>query len=247
MFKILFLILILQVLLFGNTVTLAVAANVSYAIQEIKKEFEKQYPHVKLRIILGSSGKLYAQIKNHAPYDIFMSANMMYPQSLYHDKQTLQKPHVYAQGSLAVLSVTQRDLGDVLTLFQSDCISKIALANPKTAPYGKASFEALRNAKILEKIKYKVVYGESISQTLSYTVNATDIGIVATSALYSPKLQRFKKNIHWVELDSNLYTPIQQGMVLLKRAKKNKDAQLFYTFMLEIHAQKILQAFGYTL
>jgi len=229
----------------AQTITVAVAANVSYAMEKLKKEFLKTHKDTKLRIIIGGSGKLTAQIKHGAPYDIFLSANMKYPNSLYKDKVAITKPVVYAQGSLAFLSKSKKDFSKGIELLTDSSIRLIAVANPKTAPYGKAAIEAIKNYGIYDDIKKKFIYGESISQTLSYTVSAADIGIVSKSALFSCKMEKFKKGINWVEVDSKLYTPIEQGIVILKHAKDNNGVREFYNFMLSDDAKKILTHYGY--
>lgn len=231
--------------LFGATINLALSANVSYSIETIKKEFHKEYPNIKVKVILGSSGKLTAQIEHGAPYDIFMSANMKYPETLYVSSKAITSPLIYAQGSLSYLSRKKRDFSQGLEVLQSSGISKIAIANPKTAPYGKASFEALENANLLKKIEKKIVYGESAAQTLSYTVRAVDIGFIPSSSLYSPKLQKFKKGVHWMEVESSLYTPINQGIVILEHGKNKKEVKAFYDFILSEKAKKIFKDFGY--
>ncbi|QOY52331.1 molybdate ABC transporter substrate-binding protein [Candidatus Sulfurimonas baltica] len=223
-------------------IKVAVAANVSYAIDDLIKEFNKTNPKTKVTITLGSSGKLTAQISNGAPYDLFMSANMKYPNKLYEKKLTSSKPAVYAQGSLALFSIKNLDFSKGIELLKYSEISRIAVANPKTAPYGKAAFEAFKNANLLEDIKSKFVYGESVSQTLSYTVTATDIGVVAKSSLYSPQLTMYKKGINWVEVDSKLYTPIDQGVVMIKNSS---EAKAFYDFILSQSAKKIFKNYGY--
>jgi len=233
--------------LYAGKINIAVAANVSYAMSDLKKEFNKLYPNTKVRVTLGSSGKLTAQIKNGAPFELFMSANMKYPNALYKDHIAITKPIVYAKGSLAYLSAKKRDFSEGLNLIQDAKIRRIAIANPATAPYGKATKEALENAHIYTEVKNKFVYAESIAQTVSYTVTATDIGFIAKSSLYSPKMSKYKKDIHWREVDPKLYTPINQGIVLLKRAKKNPEAQAFYDFIQSAKAQKIFNDFGYTL
>ena len=231
--------------LFAGDINIAVAANVSYAIDELKKEFKKIEPSTKVRVTLGSSGKLTAQIKNGAPYQLFMSANMKYPQALYADGVAITKPTIYAQGSLAMLSSKKRDFAKGIELVKSSNINKIAVANPKTAPYGKAAIEAMKNAGLLDSLKKKFVYAESISQTVSYTVIATDIGFIAKSSLYSPKMSHFKKDVNWIEVDSKLYTPINQGIVILKHGESNSEVKAFYDFILSQKAKKIMQEFGY--
>nr|WP_072679711.1 molybdate ABC transporter substrate-binding protein [Arcobacter sp. LA11] len=243
--KILLITLFLVGSLFAEKINIAVAANVSYAINDLIKEFNKTNPDTKVRVTLGSSGKLTAQIKHGAPYDLFMSANMKYPDSLYKDNITITKPLVYAQGSLAILSSKPRDFSKGFNLLKEDSIKRIAVANPKTAPYGIATKQALENANIYKTLKKKFIYGESISQTVSYTVTAADIGFIAKSSLYSPKMSKYKEDINWISLDTKLYTPISQGIVILKKAKNNKEVRAFYDFILSNKAKKIFKDFGY--
>ena len=229
--------------IFAGTINIAVAANVSYAIETLKKEFNKLHPEINVRTTLGSSGKLTAQIKNGAPYGLFMSANMRYPQALYEDGITTTKPVVYAQGGLAYFSIKKFDLSKGMELLKDEKISRIAVANPKTAPYGIAAFEAIQNAGIINTIKSKFIYGESISQTVSYAVTAADIGLIAKSSLYSSKMSQYKKDVNWAEVNNDLYTPINQGIVLFKDFS-NED-KLFYDFILSDGAKKIFKDFGY--
>ncbi len=231
--------------LVAGEINIAVAANVSYAIDELKAEFAKTNPDIKVQVTLGSSGKLTAQIKNGAPYGLFMSANMIYPQALYDDKIAITKPLVYAEGTLALLSVKEQDFSKGLALLEDDRIVKIAIANPKTAPYGKAALEALKNASIYDTVKSKFVYGESISQTVSYTMLAAEIGLIAKSSLYSPKMRQFKENINWSAVDPGLYTPIQQGIVLLRQSDDNREYRTFYDFILSDNAKAIFKKYGY--
>ncbi|SFV66640.1 Molybdenum ABC transporter, periplasmic molybdenum-binding protein ModA (TC 3.A.1.8.1) [hydrothermal vent metagenome] len=232
-------------LLNAKEIKIAVAANVSYAIKPLIKAFSQSHPETKVNVILGSSGKLLAQITHGAPYALFMSANMKYPNRLYQNGMTVGKPVIYAQGALAMLSKKERDYSMGLEVLSSEDIRKIAIANPKTAPYGVAAAEALKNAKLYKKLEKKFVYGESISQTVIYATKAADIGLVALSSLYAPQMVHYKKSIHWVEVNEALYTPINQGMVILKHAKENHEVKAFYDFMLSPKAKEILQSFGY--
>jgi len=245
--KALFVILLFSfAVLKAGEINIAVAANVSYAVDELKAEFAKSNPDTKIQVTLGSSGKLTAQIKNGAPYGLFISANMKYPEALYHDKIAITKPVVYAQGGLAYLSTKSRDFSQGIDLLKNDKIIKIAIANPKTAPYGKAAVEALKNAKIYDEIKSKFVYGESITQTVSYAIMAADIGLIAKSSLYSSKMSRYKEGINWSSVDPKLYTPIQQGIVLLKKSDDDKAYRAFYDFMLSDKAKVIFKKYGYS-
>lgn len=230
---------------FAGEINIAVAANVSYAIDELKAEFAKTHPGTKVQVTLGSSGKLTAQIKNGAPYGLFMSANMKYPKALYKDKIATTKPIIYAQGALAYLSAHKQDFSKGIKLLESKDINKIAIANPKTAPYGKAAVEAMKNGGILDKVQSKFVYAESISQTVTYAITAADIGFIAKSSLYSPKMKQYKKDINWVDVDATLYTPIKQGIVLLKTSQNASEYKAFYDFILSDSAKNIFKKYGY--
>jgi molybdate transport system substrate-binding protein len=235
----------LSMSLFAGQINVAVAANVSYAIDELIKEFNKTNPNTKVLVTLGSSGKLTAQIKNGAPYDVFMAANMKFPQALYEDKIAIMKPIIYAQGSLAMLSSKELDFSHGIKIVVQKKIEKIAVANPKTAPYGTAAVQAIKNAKLYESIESKLVYAESISQTVSYAITAADIGFIAKSSIYSDKMSMYKENVHWVSVDSSLYTPIDQGIVITKKAQDNLEAKAFYDFILSQKAKEIFKEYGY--
>ena len=129
---------------FAGEINIAVAANVSYAMDELKAVFAKTHPDTKVQVMLGSSGKLTAQIKNGAPFGLFMAANMKFPESLYEDKIAVTVPVVYAQGALAYLSAKPLDFTGGIKLVTGQNIHKIAVANPKTAPYGTAAVEAMK-------------------------------------------------------------------------------------------------------
>jgi len=243
--RILLITLILFSISLASTLNVAVSANVSYAIDELKSEFIKQHSDAKLSIIIGSSAKLASQIMHGAPYDIYMSANMDYPHKLYTQKLALDKPVVYAKGLLIYFSTKPQDYSKGMQLLQQDSLSKIAIANPKTAPYGKIARDALQNAGVYESVKQKLVYGESIAQTFSYALRAVDIALLSKSVLSSKQLQGYLQGIHYEDVSRSLYEPIPQGIVILKRAKYNDDAKDFYSFVLSTKGQKILKRYGY--
>lgn len=231
--------------LFAKSINIAVAANVSYAIDELKAEFKKMHPNTDVHVTLGSSGKLSAQIKNGAPYGLFMAANMKYPEALYASKIATTKPVVYAQGALAYFSAKKMDFSQGIKLLESKSIKKIALANPTTAPYGKAAVEAIKNGGLYENIKEKFVFAESISQTVSYAMIAADVGLIAKSSLYSSKMKHYKEGINWESVDTKLYLPIKQGIVLLKYGSLDAQYKAFYEFILSQKAKDIFAKYGY--
>jgi len=240
-----FLLLTLFSFSFASNLRVAVAANVSYTIKNLIKDFNKNHPNIKIEPIVGSSGKLSAQIIHGAPYDIFISADMTYPKKLYKLGYTTNKPKIYAKGMLALFTNSDYNLSKGLKILLDDNIKQIAIANAKTAPYGIITKEALENFKIYNKIEDKFIYGESIGQTLIYTIKAADIGVVAKSNLYSKELSIFKKGRNWVDINSTLYAPIKQGIVITKKAANSKDAQLFYNYILSKQAKKIFKKYGY--
>lgn len=231
--------------LLAGTLNIAVAANVSYAMPVLIKAFNKEHPDTKIQTTLTSSGKLTAQIRNGAPYQIFMSANMKYPEALYTDKIAITKPIIYAQGALAMFTFKSYDLTKGIDIITAEDVKKVAVANPKTAPYGTAAVAAMKSAGIYEKVESKLVYAESISQTVQYAMSAADIGFINKSALYSDKMSQYKQGINWVDVDPKLYKPIEQGVVILKNAKNNKEAEAFYQFVLSDQAKTIFKDFGY--
>jgi len=220
--------------LFANDIIIAAAANVSYAINDIVNEFKKKYPKTNVKVILASSGQLTAQIQNSAPYDIFLSADMKYPTYLYNNGFAITKPVVYAKGAIVFVSF-KHNLSNIKDISKL----KIALPNPKLAPYGKASVEFLNNAKIKPK---NIIYTQTVTQALSYALTATDGAFIAKSAVKSSKL-KMKKSV--LQIPQNLYTPIKQGMVLLKNGQNNIDVYKFFVFMLSKPAQDILKRYGY--
>ena len=243
--KIIFGFMVLCSSIFAGEITVAAAANVSYAIDELVKEFNKTNPDTKVQVTLGSSGKFVTQIENGAPFDIFMSADMKFPQSLYEKKLAKNVPVIYAQGSLAMLSSKKLDFSKGINVIKDSSISKIAVANPKTAPYGTAAMEAIKNAGLEESTKNKFVYAESISQVVTYATTATDIGFIAKSSLYDDKLSKYKENVNWISVDPKLYKSIQQGVVIINNAKDNAEVKAFYDFILSANAKKIFTDYGY--
>ncbi len=228
-------------------VTVAVAANVQYAMAALKARFEAE-TGIKVNIIIGSSGKLTQQIQQGAPFDVFVSADTKYPQVLYNNKMTSGTPKVYATGVLVVWTVRQdiKPAADLSFLQQSD-IKKIALANPKTAPYGAAAEEVLHYYKLYDQVKSKLVFGESISQTNQFILSrSADIGFTAKSMVLSSEA---KRQGTWVELDKKAYTPIAQAAVLLQHGSEmNKGAaETFYDYLYSASARTIFLQFGYLL
>lgn len=225
-------------------VTIAVANNMQYAMEDIATAFEKAH-HIKVEISASSSGTLTTQIKQGAPFDIFISANMKYPNALFVDGLTVDAPEIYAYGSLILWTLNDVKTEGGLKTLLADDFRKIAIANPETAPYGIAAVEALKNANLYEDISPKLIWGEGIGQVNQYIKSkSVDAGLTSKSVLFSKKLSKKGNSI---EIDKSLYKPIQQGLVMLKFGKEKnfKNADLFYKFMFSDETKTILTKFGY--
>jgi molybdate transport system substrate-binding protein len=243
--KIIFFIFLFFTNIYANNIQIALSSNTVYVFEKLVVKFNQTNPNIKIDTTVSSSGKLSAMIIANAPYDIFLSANMEYANYIYKHNLSLSKPIVYAQGTLTLLSYKKLDFSQGLDILKNKKIKKIAIANEKIAPYGKATKEALINANLYSDLKAKFVYGESIGQTLFYTLNATNIGIVASSALKSDRLKHLKKYENYIQIPTNLYTPIKQGMVMLNKAKNNQEVKKFYKFLQSDDAKVIFKEFGY--
>jgi molybdate transport system substrate-binding protein len=227
----------------GQTLRIAVAANAQFVMDSLKTVFQKAHT-VNVDLIVSSSGKLTAQIKHGAPYDIFLSADMKYPQSVYEAGNALTVPTIYAYGKL-VMWTTGKNALTGLDMLRSSSVKTIAVANPATAPYGVATIAALKKAGIYEAVKGKIVYGESIAQVNQYLLSgAADVAFTAMSVVRSPTLIRKGK---WIEVNADAYQPIEQGVILLKYAKHNnlKMARVFYDFLFSPKGRAIFEYFGY--
>jgi molybdate transport system substrate-binding protein len=224
---------------FAETIFIAASANTQYALKEIIKNFKKKNPNINIKTSISSSGNLTAQIQRGAKYDIFLSADLKYPTILYKKGYAINKPKVYAEGILVLWSVKYpiKDIKDIVKF------NKIALPNPRTAPYGRAGKEALEYYKLYNKIKNKLIFGESVGQTSQYIYHGlVDVGFTAKSIVLSPKI---KNKGYWIEIDRNSYKPIKQAVVILKNGKNKPYVKKFFHYLFSKEAQNILMEYGY--
>ena len=227
--------------------TIAVAANAQFAMQAIEVAFEKQ-TQKNIEIVIGSSGKLTAQIKQGAPYDVLVAANMKYPNYLYDEGLAKTSPKIYALGEL-VLWTTKEDLKLVtdLSFLKQETIQKIAIANPKNAPYGEQAINALNFYNLAIELTPKLVFAESIAQTNQYiTIGSCEVGFTAKSVVLAPKL---KDKGTWMPVPKAAYQSIEQGVVITKYGHQKHEvlARQFYDFLFAETAQQIFQNYGYTI
>jgi molybdate transport system substrate-binding protein len=236
--------LIIQGTNYAQSIKVAVAANLQSVINVLGKDFQ-QKNHLTIEPIIGSSGKLVAQISNGAPYDVFLSADMDFPQKLAKDGFADRQPVVYALGKLIICSAQPLNLKHWAQLLVSDKVNKIAIANASIAPYGRAAEESLQKLDLLDKVKSKIVYGESIAQVNTYiTTGVVTLGFTTQSLVLDPANTT---KLSWQLVDPKTYAPIQQGMVLIKRKDASPLAAKFYQYMLSASAKSILKKYGYSI
>jgi len=226
----------------AQTIKVAVAANLQGVIKVLKKDF-KAKTGIEIQPIVGSSGNLSAQIKNGAPFDVFLSADMTFPESLYKEGFALKEPAVYAYGSLIICSTQDIGFENWERELLSPRVKKIAIANPRIAPYGKAAEEALKKKGILDDVQSKIVSGESIAQVNTYiTTGVVDVGFTTRALIQDLE---GKKKLYWQAINPGFYEPIKQGMILIKASKEAANAEKFYQYMVSPEAKKILKEYGY--
>ena len=228
-----------------QTLKLAVASNFRTAAIEIADIFTSQTGY-KVNISSASTGKLYAQIINGAPFDIFLAADETTPILLENKKLTVEGSRfTYTYGRLVLRGLNLKDpVKSEQYINNLKNFNKIAIANPKLAPYGLAAIDALKNLALYDSVVTRLIYGENINQTFQYVVSGSvDIGFVALSQVKSYYTDDFDG--YWVVPDS-LYKPIPQQAVLLSRATDSKAAYEFLSFLKTALVKNILEErYGY--
>jgi molybdate transport system substrate-binding protein len=230
----------------AQSVKIAAAADLKFAMAELSSQFEKENG-AKLDITYGSSGNFLTQIQNGAPFDLFFSADSEYPKKLeaagLTDPGTLLE---YAVGHIVIWVPSDSEINTSKDGWKSlldQRVKKIAIANPEHAPYGRAALAAMKKAGIYEQVKDKLVYGENISQAAEFVQSGNaQAGIIALSLAASPAMKNGKR---W-EISADSYPAIKQAAVVLK-ASKNKDAaRRFLDFVSGLRGHEILQRYGFT-
>ncbi len=220
------------------------AANAQFVMTALQKEFTRQ-SGIPLETVINSSGKLTTQIQQGAPFDLFLSADMDFPEKLYAGGLTTEKPRIYAYGTLVLWTMGTLDLTGGLNSLLASTVQKIAVANTGIAPYGRAAVEALQTAKLYDRVQPKLVFGESIAQVNQYVqAGVVEVGFTAKSVVLAPALTQ---KGHWADVPLTLYKPIAQGVVVLKSAKNGPAARRFMNFLFTPIARSIFRQYGYLL
>lgn len=226
---------------------IAAAADLQFALNDLAAQYERQ-TGVKVLVTYGSSGNFFAQIENGAPFDIFFSADISYPQKLV-DKGLAARESLYSYAFGRIVLWVPGDSPLDPAKFQwktllDPRVQKIAIGNPEHAPYGRAAVAAMQKAGIYEQVSSKLVMGENISQAAQFVQSGNaQAGIVALSLAVSPAMKDGKR---W-EIPEDLYPPLEQAVVLLNSSQQKNVALAFLAFLKTDEARATLRRYGFTL
>ena len=228
---------------------IAAAADLKFVLGDITADFERQHPEVRVLVTYGSSGNFYAQLSNRAPFDVFLSADLDYPRKLIDAGLADQKTAFsYARGQLVVwipqaspLNLEEQGIRALL----DPRVRKIAIANPKHAPYGRAAEAALKNLGVYEQVSERLVLGENIAQATQFVESgAADLGVIALSLAQAPVM---RNNGRFWLVPQAAYPMMEQGGIILSWTREAAAAQAFCQFLKEGHGHEILQSHGFGL
>lgn len=229
----------------SESLTIAAAADLKFAMDEIVEGFRKEQPDDKIEVIYGSSGKFHTQIQQGAPFDLYFSADIGFARSLEEAGLSAGKTRPYALGRIVLWSNSRDASKMTLESLLDPAIGKIAIANPKHAPYGKRAEEALRSVGLWDKLQDKLVLGENIAQTAQFVQSGNaQVGIIALALALNPVLAEAGG---YALIDEHLHKPLEQGFIVTKRAENNELAAKFADFISSQQARAIMTQHGFVL
>lgn len=225
----------------NSEISVAAAVNLRNVLEELNQNYLKENPSRNVSLTFGSSGMLTQQIIYGAPFDLYLSADTLFPEKLKGLNLTKGESVIYTYGKVVMWSA-KSDVSKGLELVLEDEIKKIAIANPQLAPYGRATVETLKNQGLYDKIKHKIVWAENINQTAQFASSGSaDIGFVSLSnALDTEMLKRGK----FYELSFEECSSIAQSGVVIK-GKNEKDSQDFLDYITHPDMRHIWEKYGY--
>ena len=237
--------LLLSLSAHAEKIAVAAAADLKFAMDEMVAAFKQANPADEVEVIYGSSGKFHTQIQQGAPYDLYFSADIAFPRELAKNGFAASEVKPYAFGRIVLWSASMDATKMTLASLADPKITRIAIANPKHAPYGKRAEEALRAAGLWEKIEPKLVYGENIAHTVQFmqTGNA-QVGIIALALAVNPELA--SRGGYWLIPDT-LHEPLEQGYIITKRAEGNTLAKRFTDYIDSKPARAVMTQYGFVL
>jgi len=226
-------------------ITIAAAADLKFALDEIVVSFKSTHPAVHIETIYGSSGNFSTQIRQGAPYDLYFSADIAYPRALKAEGLAASEVQAYGVGRIVLWSQALDANKMTLADLTDPSIRKIAIANPQHAPYGKRAEEALKAAGVWGKVEAKLVYGENVAQAAQFVQSGNaQVGIIALSLALSPELA---KQGRYALIPDKLHQPLEQGFIIIRRAADNLLAQEFARFIMSKEARAIMTHYGFAL
>ena len=229
----------------GAELHLAAAADLKYALDDIVASYNKEHPGDRVMVTYGSSGKFFTQIQQGAPYDLYFSADISYPRELQKAGLAASEVRTYAFGRLVIWSSAIDATRMTLASLADPRITRIAMANPKHAPYGKRAEEAFRALKLWDNLQPKLVYGENIAQTAQFVQSGNaQVGIIALSLAVNPELA---KKGGYAPIPEHLHQPLEQGYVITRRGGDNPLAKKFAAYFSAKKAQSVLTRYGFIL
>jgi molybdate transport system substrate-binding protein len=227
------------------TATAAVAAGMKFAMGEIAEAYRRAHPQDVLAIVYGATGRLQAQIQQGAPFDLFFSADDTTPERLAQAGFAGSTMSIYAIGHLAIWSTGADAAQLTLASLAEPRFARVAIANPKVAPYGKRAEEALRAAQVWDRVKPRLVFGESVAQAAQFVASGNaQVGVIALSVALDPTL---RQRGAYVLVPDHLHQPLAQGFIVTRRGAGNPVAKRFAQFMGTPAARAILLRYGYSL
>ena len=231
------------------SVRVAAASDLQFALKDVVAHYESTHPGKKVEVVFGSSGNLFAQLSNKAPYDIFLAADISYPRKLIEaGLAAADSEFSYAIGHLVVWVPKSSTLDfetQGIEALADPSVKVIAMANPQHAPYGRAAEAALKSLGAYDKIKDRLVLGENISQTSQFVESgAADAGLIALSLALAPAMQ--EKGRYW-SLPADSYPRLEQGGVVLNAARDPAAAQELRTFITSDQGKEILRKYGFAM
>lgn len=229
----------------AEKITIAAAADLKFALDEIVTGFRREHSGADIQVSYGSSGKFHTQIQQGAPFDIFFSADISFPRELAAKGFAASEVRPYAVGRIVLWSSSMDAAKMTLAGLADPKISRIAIANPKHAPYGKRAEEALKASGVWDKLQPKFVFGENIAQTAQYVQSGNvQIGIIALSLAVHPELAG--KGGYYLIPDS-LHNPLEQGYIITRSGANRPLAKKFADYMGSKKARSIMTRFGFVL
>jgi molybdate transport system substrate-binding protein len=228
----------------AQTVKIAAASDLKFALDEIVRLYKNQNPSANFDITYGSSGNAYTQIINGAPFDLYFSADRMYAEKLNQAGLTVTSPKIYAIGRIVLWSATL-DVSKGLNVLKENKNIKLATANPEHAPYGQRAIESLKFYQLYNQVEKQLIFGENISQAAQFCLTGNaDAGLLALSLVLSPSMLNKGR---YIIIDDRSHLPLEQAFVILNHGKENKLAFAIADFITSSQGESILKQYGFTI